>query len=84
MAAMPRDAWRIRGYKYQVGSIYELAGQNDEALSVLGNISYGNGYTNLSLMDTDPFLDNLRDDPRLQEIRANRMAQLEAARLAAP
>jgi tetratricopeptide (TPR) repeat protein len=84
MAAMPRDAWRVTGYAYQVGRIYALAGLKDEAFSILENISYDHGYTYLSIMEIDPFLDNLRDDPRLQEIRANGMAQLEAARLAVP
>ena len=79
MAAMPRDAWRVTGYSYRIGKIYALAGLEDEAFSVLENIRYDHGYTILTLMELDPFLDALRDDPRFEKLRANGMTQLEAA-----
>jgi len=83
MNAMPRDAWRVTGYSYQIGRIYALAGLKDEAFSVLENIRYDHGNTVLTLMEVDPFLNSLRDDPRLQTLREKGAAQLEAALLAA-
>jgi hypothetical protein len=82
MNAMPRDAWRVTGYSYQIGKIYALAGLKDEAFSVLENIRYDHGYTVLTLMEVDPFLNSLRDDPRLQALREKGAAQVEAALLA--
>lgn len=82
MNAMPRDAWRVTGYSYQIGKIYALAGLKNEAFSVLENIRYDHGYTVLTLMEVDPFLNSLRDDPRLQALREKGAAQVEAALLA--
>jgi len=79
MAAMPDDGWRITGYSYRVGKIYALASLKEEAFSILENINYDHGYTVLTNMETDPFLDSLRDDPRLQELREKGAAQVEAA-----
>ena len=79
IAAMPNDAWRGMDYSYRIGKIYALAGLKDEAFSILENIQYDAGSDILVSLDLDPFLDSLRDDPRLQQVRAQGAAQLEAA-----
>ena len=79
MAAMPNDAWRGTDFSYRIGKMYALAGLKDEAFSVLESIRYDQGYDNLVRLDIDPFLDSLRSDPRLQELRAKGAAQVEAA-----
>jgi hypothetical protein len=79
IAAMPNDAWRGTDYSYQIGKIYALAGLEDEAFSMLENIRFDRGYDYLLSLDLDPYLDNLRDDPRLQSLRAKGAAQVEAA-----
>ena len=83
MAALPPDAWRAPDYAYRVGLTYALAGLNDEAFSVLENVRYENIFNTLTSMDLDPFLDSLRDDPRLQLLREKAAAQIEAALSAA-
>ena len=79
IAAMPNDAWRGTDYSYRIGKNYALAGLKDEAFSMLENIRYDVGSDLLVNLDLDPFLDSLRDDPRLQQVRAQGAAQLEAA-----
>jgi len=79
---MPNDAWRNTDFSYQIGKTYALAGLADEALSVLGGIRYDNGYHSLSNLHLDPFVDNLRDDPRFQQILDKGQAEVEAALLA--
>jgi TolB-like protein len=83
MAAMPRDAWRITDYSYQIGKIYALAGLHSEAFSVLENMRYENGFARIMSIDLDPVLDGLRDDPRFQELRDKAASQVEAALSAA-
>lgn len=82
MAAMPNDAWRNTDFSYQIGKTYALAGLADEALLVLGGIRYDNGYHSLSNLHLDPFVDNLRDNPRFQQILDKGQAEVEAALLA--
>ena len=76
---MPNDAWRGKFYSYQTVQIYALAGLKDEAFSILENIRYDEAYPLLARLDLDPFLDSLRDDPRLQHVQAQAVAQVEAA-----
>lgn len=79
IAAIPNDAWRATDYSYRIGKMYALAGLKDEAFSILESIRYDQGYDNLVRLDIDPFLDSLRDDPRLEKLRAKGSAQVEAA-----
>jgi TolB-like protein len=79
MAAMPNDAWRRTDFSYQIGKTYALAGLADEAFSVLEGIRYDHGYDTLSQLHLDPFVDNLRDDPRFQQTVDKGEAQAEAA-----
>ena len=82
MAAMPNDAWRKTDFSYQIGKTYALAGLTDEAFSVLEGIRYDHGYDSLSHLHVDPFVDNLRDDPRFQKILDKGEAEAEAALMA--
>jgi len=45
---------------------------------------YDYGYDSLVLLDIDPLFDNLRDDPRFEQVRIKGQAQVDAARKAAP
>jgi len=79
MAAMPDDAWRNTDFMYQIGKTYALAGLADESFSVLEGIRYDHSYDTLSRMYLDPLVDNLRDDPRFQQILDNGEAEVAAA-----
>ena len=79
MAAMPNDAWRSTDFSYQIGKTYALAGLADEAFSILQGIRYDHAYDLLSRLYLDPLVDNLRDDPRFQQILDKGEADVEAA-----
>ena len=82
MAAMPDDAWRNTDFMYQIGKTYALAGLADESFSVLEGIRYDHSYDTLSRMYLDPLVDNLRDDPRFQQVLDKGEAEVEAALVA--
>jgi hypothetical protein len=82
MAAMPDDAWRNTDFMYQIGKTYALAGLADESFSVLEGIRYDHSYDTLSRLHLDPFVDNLRDDARFQQILDKGEAEVEAALVA--
>jgi TolB-like protein len=82
MAAMPNDAWRNTDFAYRIGKTYALAGLTDEAFSILEDIRYDHGYDILVWLLLDPFVDNLRDDPRYQQILDKGEAEVAAALMA--
>jgi TolB-like protein len=79
ITAMPNDAWRRTDFSYKIGKTYALAGLAEEAFSVLEGVRYDQGYDSLSQLYLDPLVDNLRDDPRFQQILDKGEAEVEAA-----
>lgn len=79
ITAMPNNAWRKADFSYRIGKTYALAGLADEAFSVLEGIRYDHGCDTLSRLRLDPLVDNLRGDPRFQQILDKGEAEAEAA-----
>lgn len=69
IAAMPNDAWRAPDFLQRIGANYALAGLKDEAFATLGSIRFDHGYDAVWRLDSDPLINNLRDDPRFQAMR---------------
>ena len=54
---------------WQIGTLYTRAGNNDEAIRYL-NLAYDDHDANMPYIDIDPIFDELKGDPRFQELLA--------------